>query len=61
MRTSRAWAWLNGRDFVTPDDVKALATATLNHRLQVRTEAQLDGTSAAAIIANVVATLPVPR
>ena len=61
MRTSRAWAWLNGRDFVTPDDVKALATATLNHRLQVRTEAQMDGTSAAGIIANVLATLPVPR
>ncbi len=29
LATSRAWAWLNGRDFVTPDDVKALAQATL--------------------------------
>ena len=33
MRTARAWAWLSGRDFVTPDDVKALAQATLAHRL----------------------------
>ena len=33
LRTSRAWAWLQGRDFVTPDDVKALAGATLAHRL----------------------------
>ena len=28
MRAARAWAWLTGRDFVTPDDVKALAQAT---------------------------------
>ncbi len=61
MKTSRAWAWLSGRDFVTPDDVKALAIATLNHRLQVRTEAQMDGTTAASVLTNVLATLPVPR
>ncbi len=61
MRTSRAWAWMNGRDFVTPDDVKALAIPTLNHRIQVRTEAQMDGTTTASIIANVLATVPVPR
>jgi len=61
MRTSRAWAWMNGRDFVTPDDVKALAIPTLNHRVQIRTEAQMDGTTAASVIANVLATVPVPR
>ncbi len=61
MKTSRAWAWLCGRDFVTPDDVKAMAIPTLNHRIQVRTEAQMDGTTAADIIGNVLATLPVPR
>ncbi|MGH3353972.1 MAG: AAA family ATPase, partial [Nocardioides sp.] len=33
LRASRAWAWLAGRDFVTPDDVKSLAHATLAHRL----------------------------
>ena len=33
LRAARAWAWLTGRDFVTPDDVKALAHATLVHRL----------------------------
>jgi MoxR-like ATPase len=36
MRSARAWAWLTGRDFVTPDDVKALAHATLVHRLGLR-------------------------
>ena len=61
MKTARAWAWLNGRDFVTPDDVKAMAIATLNHRIAVRTEAQMDGTTAASIVGNVLATIPVPR
>ena len=61
MKTARAWAWLNGRDFVTPDDVKAMAIPTLNHRIQVRTEAQMDGTTAGGIIGNVLATLAVPR
>jgi MoxR-like ATPase len=61
MRTSRAYAWLSGRDFVTPDDVKSLAIPTLNHRIQVRPEAQMDGTTASAIIANVLATVAVPR
>jgi hypothetical protein len=32
LAASRAWAWLSGRDFVTPDDVKALARPTLRHR-----------------------------
>jgi MoxR-like ATPase len=61
MKTARAWAWLTGRDFVTPDDVKAMAIATLNHRIAVRTEAQMDGTTAAAVVGNVLATIPVPR
>ena len=43
LATSRAWAWMNGRTFVTPDDVKALAHATLSHRLSLRPEAELDG------------------
>ena len=61
MKTARAWAWLNGRDFVTPDDVKAMAIATVNHRIAVRTEAQMDGTTAASIVGNVLAKIPVPR
>ena len=45
LRSSRAWAWLNGRDFVTPDDVKALAHASLAHRLALRPEAELEGST----------------
>ncbi len=43
LATSRAWAWLSGRDYVTPDDVKALARPTLRHRIQLRPEAELEG------------------
>ena len=48
LATARGWAWLNGRGFVTPDDVKALAHATLAHRLRLRPEAELDGVRAYA-------------
>ena len=61
MATSRAWAWLSGRDFVTPDDVKALAIPTLQHRLQLRAEAELEGVTAASVLNSVLATVPVPR
>ena len=47
---SRAWAWLQGRDFVTPDDVKALAGATLAHRLGLRPEAELEGVAVGQVL-----------
>jgi MoxR-like ATPase len=61
LRSSRAWAWLNGRDFVTPDDVKALAHATLVHRLGLRPEAELEGVDVAQVLASAVGSVPVPR
>jgi MoxR-like ATPase len=61
LATSRAWAWLSGRDYVTPDDVKALARPTLRHRLQLRPEAELEGVSVDAVLETVLATVPVPR
>ena len=61
MRTSRAWAYLLGRDFVTPDDVKTMVPATLGHRVQLSTEAQLEGTRVDSILQTTLATVPVPR
>ena len=49
-RPSRAWAWLSGRAYVTPDDVKALAHPTLRHRVQLRPEAELEGVSAETVL-----------
>ena len=61
MATSRAWAWLNGRSFVTPDDVKALAHSTLAHRLSLRPEAELDGVAVGSVLDSALASVPVPR
>jgi len=61
MTTSRAWAWMRGRTFVSPDDVKALAAWTLAHRISVRAEAELEGVTATAVLTNVLASVPVPR
>lgn len=61
LRTARAWAWLSGRDYVTPDDVKALARPTLRHRLSLRPEAELEGATTDAILDSVLASVPVPR
>ena len=61
MSTSRAWAWLNGRTFVTPDDVKALAQGTLGHRLALRPEAELEGVSVTSVLDSALNSVPVPR
>ena len=61
LATSRAWAWLSGRDYVTPDDVKALARPTLRHRMQLRPEVELDGATADGVLQGLLAAVPVPR
>ncbi len=61
LAASRAWAWLSGRDYVTPDDVKALARPVLRHRVQLRPEAELEGTTADGVLDGVLASVPVPR
>jgi MoxR-like ATPase len=61
LATSRAWAWLSGRDYVTPDDVKALARPTLRHRVSIRPEAELDGVNADGVLEGVLASVAVPR
>jgi MoxR-like ATPase len=61
LRAARAWAWLSGRDFVTPDDVKSLAHASLVHRLGLRPEAELEGVDVAQVLSSAVGSVPVPR
>ncbi|GAA4347095.1 AAA family ATPase [Angustibacter luteus] len=61
LASSRAWAWLAGRAYVSPDDVKALAGATLRHRVSLRPEAELEGVTTDAVLDGVLASVPVPR
>jgi MoxR-like ATPase len=61
LAAAKAWAWLLGRDYLTPDDVKALARPTLRHRVRLRPEAQLEGVTADGVLEAVLATVPTPR
>ncbi|NUT70005.1 MoxR family ATPase [Pseudarthrobacter sp. C4D7] len=61
LNTSRAWAWLSGRPFVTPDDVKALALPCLRHRVALQPEAQMDGVRVDDVLGSILASVPVPR
>jgi MoxR-like ATPase len=61
LNTAKAWAWICGRDFVTPDDVKVMARPTLRHRLRLRPEAELEGVTADAVLDSVLAGVPTPR
>jgi MoxR-like ATPase len=59
--TARAWAWLSGRAFVTPDDVQALARPTFRHRIALKPEAELEGVQVDGVLESVLASVPVPR
>ena len=59
-RAAQAWAAVQGRSFVTPDDVKRLAEPVLAHRLVMAVEARLRGRSAADVVGEVVGRQPVP-
>ena len=61
LRAARAWAWLSGREYVTPDDVKALARPALRHRIEIRPEAELEGVTAESVISSALYSVPVPR
>jgi MoxR-like ATPase len=60
LAAARAYAWLQGRSYVTPDDVKGVATAVLRHRLQLRPEAELDGVTTEGVMSSLLLAVPVP-
>ena len=61
LHAAKAWAWLAGRGFVTPDEVKAVAKPALRHRLQLRPEVELEGATADGVLDGILATVPAPR
>lgn len=58
---ARAYAVINGRDFVTPDDIRDLTVPVLSHRLILRPEFELEGLSVAEVIHQLLQEVPVPR
>jgi len=61
LQGAKALAALDGRTYVVPDDVKALAAPVLRHRLIVRPEAELAGITGEVVIGRVLGSVPIPR
>lgn len=61
LHAAKAWAWLSGRDYLTPDEVKAVAKPTLRHRLIIRPEMELEGSTADSVLDSVLLSVPAPR
>ncbi|BAN00952.1 putative ATPase [Ilumatobacter coccineus YM16-304] len=60
MLVARSFAVIAGRDYVTPEDVKAVATAVLAHRIAVKPELWMSNASGASVVAAVLASVPTP-
>jgi MoxR-like ATPase len=61
LTASRAHAAMDGRDFVTPEDVRAVATHVLRHRVQLTPEREMEGLTADQVIGMIVEQIEVPR
>lgn len=60
LTASKAWAWLSGRGFVTPDDVKALLKSAWRHRVILRPEVELEGATPDSVLDGIADRVPVP-
>ena len=60
-RTAKTQALLNGRDFVVPDDVKAVAAPVLRHRLRLGVDAELEGQTVESVLAQLLEQVEAPR
>ncbi len=60
MQTARSYAMINGRDYVTPDDIKVLAHPVLGHRIMLHPRSQVKGETPSMIITNILKTVSVP-
>jgi len=61
LKLSKASAWLHGRDYVLPDDVKQVAVDALSHRIILKPEQMLRGGKSSAVINSIISELPVPK
>ena len=60
MLVARAYALIDGRDYVTPEDVKAVAEPVLSHRIAVKPELWMSDVTGATVVADVLASVPTP-
>jgi MoxR-like ATPase len=60
-KAAQAWAYLAGRNYVSPDDIKMVAKPALRHRMQLSPHVELEGGTVDQIIEELVGAVPVPR
>ena len=61
LRSSKAFALLQGRDFVTPDDIKYVAPAVLQHRMMLTAEAEMEGNTAMKVVQRLINQVKIPN
>ena len=61
MTTAKAMAAINGRDFVTPDDIKKVASAVLSHRIMLTPEREMEGLTPIKVVQQIIETIEIPR
>jgi MoxR-like ATPase len=61
MISSKAMAAINGRDFVTPDDIQKVASAVLSHRIMLTPEREMEGLTNAKVVQQIIETIEIPR
>ena len=61
MKTSKAVAAMNGREFVTPDDIQYVAYSVLNHRIILTPEREMEGYDTKTVIQEIMKSIEVPR
>jgi MoxR-like ATPase len=59
-RASQAWAAIHGRDYVLPDDIKALTPSVLTHRIHISPQTRLRGRTPEEVLDEIVDQVPVP-
>lgn len=61
MNASKALAAINGRDFVTPDDIKKIVPSVLRHRIMLTPEREMEGITADRVVQQIIETIEIPR
>ncbi|MEM4009317.1 MAG: MoxR family ATPase [Ignisphaera sp.] len=61
LRLAKAWAYIDGRNYVVPDDVKAVAVPALSHRIIVKPEYEVEGVTSSRVVEEILKKVPVPK
>ena len=61
LKSAKVWAAMNGRDFVTPEDIVEMSLPVLRHRLMLTAEKEMEGLTADELVKQIVSEIEVPR